>query len=121
MTTILLVEDDVWYAQQQQRLLEASGYTVQHANDAQQAIDLTEMQTPAAVVLDVLLTYNTAFALLHELQSYAETSELPVILYSTQAESLHQESLVAYGVVAVLDKTSMHPLDVVRTLKKVGI
>lgn len=121
MTTVLLVEDDAWYAEQQRRLLKASGYEVRHATDAQQAIDLTGTQLPAAVVLDILLTYNTAFALLHELQSYAETSKLPVILYSTQTELLSRDALAAYGVVAVLDKAQMHPLDVVRALKKVGI
>lgn len=121
MTTVLLVEDDAWFAAQQQRVLVQAGYRVLHATDAQSALDAIETQEVAAIVLDVLLAYNTAFTLLHELQSYAETSALPVIIYTTQAESLDSASLQSYGVHSVLDKTTMQPGDTVRALAKVGI
>lgn len=121
MSTILLVEDDAWFAAQQQRILARAGYTVIHVPDAQAAIDQTEETDIQAIVLDVLLAYNTAFTLLHELQSYEETSKLPVVLYTTQAESLDAAALKSYGVRVVLDKTTMRPDDTARALAKVGV
>lgn len=121
MSSILLVEDDAWYAAQQRRVLERAQYEVHHATDAQAAIDILDAHTPDAVVLDVLLAYNTAFALLHELRSYRETSALPIVLYSTQADLFDRASLVSYGVVEVLDKTTMQPSDSVKVLRRIGV
>lgn len=121
MTTILLVEDDMWFAAQQQRILAGAGYTVTHVSDAQAAVDQIEVADIRAIVLDVLLAYNTAFTLLHELQSYEETSKLPVVMYTTQAELLNMEALKSYGVQVVLDKTTMRPDDTVRALTRVGV
>lgn len=121
MSTVLLVEDDPWYAAQQQRVLGAAGYATQWATDPQQAAELLDEYSVDAVVLDVLLTYNTAFTLLHELQSNTETAQLPVVLYSGQADTLRGISLEQYGVVALLDKAEMQPADTAKALKKAGV
>ena len=119
MSVVLLVEDDEWYAAQQQRLLAAAGHEVKHVTDAQAAFDILEDTMPAVIVLDLLLSYNTAIPLLHELRSSFDPA-IPVVVYSTQAESLSR-ALEAYGVSAVLDKTTMHPTDTVKALRKLGV
>lgn len=120
-TIILLVEDDSWYGQQQQRVLSEAGYQVEWVRDAQAAMDRIDAVSFGALVVDMLLTHNTVMALLHELQASRDTAGLPVVMYTAQASSLDHNALASYGVVALLDKTTMHPRDTVFALKKVGI
>ena len=121
MSRILLVEDDPWYAAQQMRILSSAQYEVAHASDAQSAMDAIDVQRPDALLLDILLTYNTAFALLHELRSHKETRRIPIIICSTQADMFERDTLATYGVVEILDKTTMDPSDSVRVLRRIGV
>lgn len=120
MNKILLVEDHPWYAAQQRRVLEGAGYEVVHATDPQAAMDILDEHKPVAIVLDMLLRANTAMVLLHELQSHNETADVPIVVYTAQAAT-QENVLYPYGVVALLDKTTMEPGDTVKALKRVGL
>lgn len=116
---ILLVEDDAWLAETQSAVLEKAGYSVRVAPHAPAAIAMVDQALPDAIVLDVLLAGSTAFALLHELQSYADTGEIPIILCTNLAEQFELKQLKDYGVKRIVDKTTMHPNDVVIALKAI--
>jgi CheY-like chemotaxis protein len=117
--TILIVEDDDWIATQQQKTLEAAGYTVHIAPHALSAIVKVDEIHPHVLILDVLLTGTTGFALMHELQSYGDTGALPIILCTNTADELVLDELAPYGVKRILDKATMHPDDLVAAVRSV--
>ncbi len=117
--TILIVEDDVWLAEQQARVLKKAGYTTAVSPHAAAAIDAVDDVHPDAIILDMLLGGGTAFALLHELQSYADTGVIPVILCTNLAEDVTIDDARPYGVRRILDKTTMEPDDIVTAVRSV--
>ena len=120
-TKIVLVEDEQWYAEQQMRILQQAGYQVFWAQDSERAMQLIDEHQPEGVILDVLLTYNTALALLHELRSYDDLREVKIVIYSTRADIFTPEICTSYGIDAVLDKATMNPGDTVKALRRVGV
>lgn len=119
MTRVLLVEDDPWLAELEVGVLEKAGFTVVHAPHAPSAIAKIDDAAPDVMILDVLLTGATAFALLHELQSYGDTAAVPIILCTNLAENLRLEDVQAYGVRRIVDKASMVPDDLVAAVRSV--
>jgi twitching motility two-component system response regulator PilH len=119
MTNVLLVEDDPWLAELEAGVLVGAGFTVVHSPHAPSAIAKIDETQPDIIILDVLLTGSTAFALLHELQSYGDTKTIPVILCTNMAESLKLEDLKQYGVRRIVDKTTMQLDDLPAAIKAV--
>jgi CheY-like chemotaxis protein len=117
--SVLIVEDDKWLAEQYERVLRKEGYKVTISLHAQAAIEAIDKILPDAIIMDVLLTGSTAFTLLHELQSYSDTGEIPVILCTNLATELSLDDVKPYGVRQLLDKTTMLPDDLITTLKSV--
>lgn len=115
---ILIVDDDEWLVNQQVSLLEKSSYQVAFCHDAWSAIDLIDDFKPNLLVLDVLLPANTVFNLIHELQSYQDTSKIPIIICSNIASQLSIDDLKDYGVKLILDKTIMQPEDLLVAIKR---
>lgn len=116
---ILLVEDDPWLAELEMKTLSEAGFSVTHAPHAPSAIVKVDEIQPDVMILDVLLTGTTAFALLHELQSYDDTGNLPIILCTNMADSVKLEDLKSYGVRRIVDKTTMKPDDLVAAVRSV--
>jgi len=104
---VLLVEDDPWLAELEAGILKNAGYEVTLSPHAPSAIVAIDTVKPDVIILDVLLTGSTAFALLHELQSYGDTHTVPIILCTNMAENLKLEDLTLYGVRRIVDKTTM--------------
>ncbi|TAL14857.1 response regulator [Patescibacteria group bacterium] len=117
--TVLIVEDDPWLAEQQARVLTKSGYKTSISPHAEAAIDAVDDVHPDVIILDMLLTGSTAFALMHELQSYGDTGAIPIILCTNLAGDIKFEDVKPYGVKRILDKTAMQPDDVVAAVRSV--
>jgi len=120
MTRVLLVEDDAWLAEVQASSISDAGYEVLIAPHAPAAIELVDSFHPEVIVLDVLLAGSTAFALLNELQSYSDTGMVPVILCTNIADQFDAIQLKEYGVKKVVDKTTMHPEDLIAAIRSVA-
>jgi DNA-binding response OmpR family regulator len=118
-TSILIVEDEVWLAQQHARVLKKAGYEPSISPHTLSAIQAIDDVHPKAIILDVLLTGTTAFAFLNELQSYSDTSTIPIILCTNIADSIQLEDVTQYGVRRILDKTTMEPSDLVTAVRSV--
>jgi len=116
---VLVVEDDVWLAEQFIRSLEAAGFEAAAVHDAFSALDSMDVRMPDALVLDLLLGGPNGFTLLHEMRSHADLGNLPVILCTNNADGLARRDLLAYGVKDVLDKSTMKPSDLVAAVRKV--
>ncbi len=114
---VVVVEDDVWLAEHYLRVLRRAGYETYHAGHALGAIDIIDDVRPHAILLDVLLTGMTALALLHELRSHADLTDIPIILATNLADQIDLEDVASYGVVRILDKSTMHPEDVVAAIR----
>ena len=106
MATILLVEDEQFLADCYHRWLTAEGYKVQHAPDAQTAIDLIDENPPQAIVLDLLLPGANGIQVLHTLRSHADLAHIPIIVCSSALPTTTPD-LLPYGVRSVLDKAAL--------------
>jgi chemotaxis family two-component system response regulator PixH len=117
--SVLIVEDDEWLAEQFARALNKENYQTAIALHTLSAIEMIDKVNPDVIVLDLLLTGNTAFSFMHEMQTYDDTSKIPVIICSNLASELTLETLKPYGVKRILDKALMKPMDLVAAVKSV--
>ncbi len=83
MTTVLVVDDEPIVREIVVRYLEREGYRTLEAGDGDRARELVERESPALVVLDVMLPGTDGLALCRWIRS---TSDLPVILLTARGE-----------------------------------
>ena len=102
---IYIIEDDRGWESYYRRILKKKDLRVFH--DGVAAIAGMDEERPDLVILDVLLTGPTGFAVLNEMRSYPELMDVPVAIVSSV--SLKDEIADRYGVVATLDKGEMRP------------
>ena len=112
---IFVVEDDRGWERYYARILKA--HELEFFHDGVEAISTMDDEVPDLVVLDVLLTGPTGFAILHEMRSYPELMNVPVIVVS----SVKIEDIDAnYGVYKVFDKAVMTPQDLLVAVQGVA-
>lgn len=82
MANVLLIEPNKVLARTYASALTQAGHEVRHAAGAQAAIDAADVCTPDIIVLEPQLATQDGIAFLHELRSYGEWREIPVILHT---------------------------------------
>lgn len=107
---VLLIEDDQWLADSMLTTLRSRGHNVTQLSTAHEAMSWINDHSPSLIIADVLLGEHNTFTLFHELQSYPDTAAIPVIVCtSLDTKEFKQANMINYGVVEVLDKTSLTP------------
>lgn len=104
---ILLVDDDAWFSDS--LIASLNEYSVIKTSDPDQVFDLIEHYRPDLILADVMLGARNLFALLHEMQSYLDTRDLPIIILSAMAKQINSIDVKKLGVYAVLDKAEITP------------
>lgn len=116
MSKILLIEDEPWMGELYVQLLSRE-HDVTWLRDGYEAMQAIDTSRPDLIVLDMMLPWASGVQVLHELISYEDTASIPVVLFSAALPAnLDDETLRAYGVVAALDKTTVKPAQVLRTI-----
>lgn len=107
---VLIVEDDVWVAENHAATLQRAGFICEVVHSADAALTAIDERMPDVLLLDFFLPGVNAMQLLHEIQSYDDTSTTPVVLCTSSSEAKKEaEALEMYGVRMVLDKTTVTP------------
>ena len=104
---IYVIEDDRGWESYYRRILKRDD--VKFFHDGVAAIAEMDEEVPDLVILDVLLTGPTGFAVLNEMRSYPELMNVPAAIVSSV--SLGGDIAEKYGVVATFDKGKMQPKD----------
>ena len=77
---------------------------------------ISEGGVPDLVFLDILLDGPDGFTFLNEMVSYGDTAAIPVVIVSSL--DLSGRDLSAYGVVGVLSKDTMRPVEILEYVKQ---
>lgn len=118
--TILLLEDDRWFAGSLARTLTAllPQFNVITTVDPATALTMLDQYQPVLLIADLHLGGRNFLTLLNELASYPDTLKLPKIILSSSGDQLHQSDLAGYGVAAVMDKKTYDIAKLVSTIKR---
>ena len=116
---VVIVEDDPWQAAPYTRVLKTGGFAAVTARSTQEAIDIIDDSKPAAIILDLLLPGATAMTLLNELQSHSDLAVIPVVIATSSPEQLSLQTVSPYGVTQILDKSTMHPNELLTAVRRV--
>ena len=106
---IFVIEDDRGWENYYRRILKS--YELDFFHDGVEAIAAMDEEMPELVILDILLTGPTGFAVLNEMRSYPDLAKVPVIIVTSV--SIKDELAKQYGVVEVLDKGKMTPQELI--------
>ncbi len=82
--TILLVEDTNAIAIQLRDILEAEGYHIIVAHNGQQALEQVTLQTPDAMILDLMMPEVDGFEVLRRVHAEKTSERIPVIILTAK-------------------------------------
>ncbi|WP_221029474.1 response regulator [Actomonas aquatica] len=104
MPTALLIEDNASNRHLATFLLEKAGFTVAHATNGQQGLDLARTQLPDIIVLDIEMPVMDGYETLEHLKASAQTRDIPVLVASSYAMPGERQRALDLGVREYLEK-----------------
>lgn len=118
MKTVLIIEDDRWLAEMYQDVLQKS-FTVIVKHNAQKAVESLDEAPPDIILLDFMLPGGNGAAFLHELRSYEDMANVPVMICSSIGFSGQQkQSLKQFAPLILMDKAELTPKKLTAALKE---
>jgi len=82
--TVLLVDDDADFVEQNRLLLEGGGYLVRTAHSGQQCLEEVGAHRPDLIILDMMMeSENEGFDLSRELRNSEYTKGIPLVMITS--------------------------------------
>jgi CheY-like chemotaxis protein len=119
MKTILLVEDDPFVVDIYTTKLESAGFSVEAAEDAEEAIRKLKEKKPDLMILDIVLPNIDGWELLKKVREEMGLEDLKVIVLSNLSQKEEVQKSINLGVIRHFVKASFTPSEVVEEIKKI--
>jgi CheY-like chemotaxis protein len=119
MKTILLVEDDPFVVDIYTTKLESAGFSVEVAEDGEEALRKLKEKKPDLMILDIVLPNIDGWELLKMIRSELGMEDLKVVVLSNLSQKEEVQKGLALGVIRHFVKASFTPSEVVEEIKKI--
>ncbi len=120
---VLIVEDDKLLSEMYREAFEIALHDVISADGAQDALNrLDKEDSIDLLVLDMILPGRSGVEILHELSSYADWQNIPVIMMSDIAKEnikISNDNLAKYGIRKVIYKPATSPREIVALAEEI--
>ncbi len=105
MNKILIIDDDSQICQTAQLCLEApTNWQTWVASSGVDGLVLAESQQPDAILLDLIMPEMDGVATLHNLQTNPKTQSIPVILFTSIAQTIARHHLDQLPIAGLISK-----------------
>jgi CheY-like chemotaxis protein len=89
---VLIVDDDPGVRRHVRVSLEAEGYSVREAANADEGMQTLENETPDLILLDVMMPQVDGWEMLRRVQERHGVGVIPVVMFSGRADELEEEA-----------------------------
>ena len=97
--TILIIEDDHFLSSLLKARLEKEGFTVYHAADGEEGLNLIKQVNPNLVLMDLILPKLSGFEILETISVDPQFNRIPVIVLTNLAQESDVEKTKSLGAV----------------------
>ena len=84
MAHILIIDDSLVEARMLRSMLENEGYTVSHAANGHEGIEVAKAAIPDLILMDVVMPLLNGFQATRELNRCPETQHIPIVVCSSK-------------------------------------
>lgn len=114
---VLIAEDDDSIARLYQTYLEAHSFTIQRAQDGDEALEQIQSFKPDVLLLDIMMPEKNGFDVLEELKS--SNNKLPVIVFTALSSEDEKKKALDYGVKAYFVKSQVIMSDILDKINEI--
>ncbi|MBN1565727.1 MAG: response regulator [Anaerolineae bacterium] len=108
MKRILVVDDEIGALTLIGIMLERGGFEVLKSKDADQALEMLDLETPDLIILDVMMPGMDGIELCRVLRERADTINLPILILSARGDAKSVMSGMDAGASDYLPKPILH-------------
>lgn len=119
MKNILLVEDDPFIIDIYTTKLKEAGFSIDIAEDGEEALRKIREKKPNLLVLDIVLPNIDGWELLEKIRTELGFEGLKVVVLSNLSQKAEVEKSLKFGVIKYFIKANFTPNEVVEEIKKI--
>ena len=119
MKSILLVEDDPFVVDIYTTKLESAGFSIDVAEDGEDALRKLKEKKPDLMILDIVLPNIDGWELLKKIRTELGLEDLKVVVLSNLSQKEEVQKGVELGAVKYFIKANFTPSEVVEEIKKI--